>query len=152
MSNMILKSVFVFMIKICASQYTPLTNRVEVCTVSYDRVFFSCNFSDCKQEIYDKFKYLPSLFVSFTSWMLISLVTKPTDKSLVEATSNRHSWSFPHWSSAFCLKLSLCHVMLSANIGSKSGFEKLATLSLSPYVNKDWDWLICPEKNCVEDL
>ena len=100
----------------------------------------------------DKFKYLLSCFVSFTSWMLISLVTKPRDKSLVEATSNRHSWSFPHWSSAFCLKLSLCHVMLSANIGSKSGSEKLATLSLSPYVNKDWDWLICPEKNSVEDL
>ena len=44
MSNMILKSVFVFKIKICASQYTPLTNRVEVCTVSYDRVFFLIEF------------------------------------------------------------------------------------------------------------
>ena len=43
MSNMILKICFCFHdnIKICASHYTPLTNRIEVCTVSYDRVFFS---------------------------------------------------------------------------------------------------------------
>ena len=66
---------------------------------------------------------LPSVFDSFTSWTLISLVTRPTDKSLVEATSNKHSWSSPHSASAFCLKLSLCHVMLSANMGSKSGYE-----------------------------
>ena len=88
---------------------------------------------------------LPRAFVSFTNWTLISLVTRPTDRSLVEATSNKHSWSSPHCSSASCFKLSLCHVILSANMGSKSGLEKVCTLSFGAYVNNDWDWLICPK-------
>ena len=76
----------------------------------------------------------------------------PTDRSFVEATSNKHSWSSPHWASAASLTLSLCQVMLSANMGSKSGLEKVFTLSFWAYVNNDWDWLICPKNQHINIL
>ena len=85
------------------------------------------------------------MFVSFSDWVFISLVTSPIDTSLVAAASNKHSMSSPHRVLASLSTDALNHVMFSTNIGKKSGFAKVSTLSFRAYVNNDWDWLICPE-------
>ena len=59
----------------------------------------------------------------------MSLVTMPMDTSFVAAASNRHSISFPHWASANSLTLLLYHVISSTNMGVKSDFAKVSTLS-----------------------
>ena len=86
------------------------------------------------------------MFVSFSNWVFISLVTSPIETSLVAAASNKHSMSSPHRVLASLSTDALNHVMFSMNIGKKSGFAKVSTLSFWAYVNNDWDWLICPEK------
>ena len=97
------------------------------------------------------FNLLNSSF-SLSSCTETCLVLSPTDKSPVDAMSNKQLTSPWHKASACCLNASLAKVIFSSRkIGTNDAFENVLTFSPGLYVNRDVLDRTCPRK-VKEDL